>query len=82
METSELQKIFSSPFALEHWQKVLNQVFGVTTLWENPINRGTQLSNTAQKIAESAWELGKWETKDGWQMGFYYIKILSTPPPI
>ncbi|MFN4147048.1 MAG: Eco57I restriction-modification methylase domain-containing protein [Runella sp.] len=71
MEKKALQNILSKPFKLADWQKLLHEVFGITKLLAQP----SQISLTPNDLAESAFELGKFQTADDRLIGLYWVKV-------
>jgi Alw26I/Eco31I/Esp3I family type II restriction m6 adenine DNA methyltransferase len=71
MDKKTLQSILSKPFLLADWQKVLTEVFGVKNFLQKPA--AIPLANN--KKAESAYELGSFNTADDRIIGLYLVKV-------
>ncbi|SDG18285.1 type I restriction-modification system subunit M [Mucilaginibacter gossypii] len=71
MDKKQLQDIFSKPYSIELWQKVLVDIFDVKFLHQNPLSI---LLPTNDKASE-AFELGNFNTKDDRIIGIYQVNI-------
>ncbi len=71
MDKKTLQSILSKPFVLADWQNLLTDVFGVKNFLQKPAE--IPLANT--KKAESAFELGSFNTADDRIIGLYLVKV-------
>lgn len=71
MDKKTLQNILSKPFVLTEWQTLLTGVFGVKNFLKKP--REITLPNN--KKAESAFELGGFNTADDRIIGLYLVKV-------
>ncbi len=75
MKKETLQDIFSSAYNRDQWRDVLNQVFGATSLLKEP----KRIHINKNKIADSAFELGSFETSDYRIIGLYEIHLNENP---
>ncbi|MDR6571034.1 Eco57I restriction-modification methylase domain-containing protein [Chitinophaga ginsengisegetis] len=71
MEKKQLQHIFSTPFQLQNWQKVLKSVFGVSRLNLQP----RQIIIPKNDKADAAFELGNFNTADDRIIGIYQVNV-------
>lgn len=71
MDKKNLQPILSSPFSIPNWRDVLIGVFGVRRLHENPV----PIEINKKEKAESAFELGSFNTADDRIIGLYLVKV-------
>src|SRR5579859_4696751 len=71
MEKKVLTNILSKPFSLLEWQKLLVEIFGVKNFLQNPAN----LLLPSNNKAESAFELGSFNTADDRIIGLYLVKV-------
>jgi adenine-specific DNA-methyltransferase len=71
MNKPQLAQIFSSGFNAESWQQVLREVFGVKTLKQIP----SPIMLNDKDLAESAVELGSFETADERLIGLYQVNL-------
>ncbi len=76
MEKKELQDILKSKYSVENWKIVLKNIFGAKTLFENPYLRES-LKFPNSEIADEAFELGKFSTQDGREIGVFEVKVKS-----
>jgi TaqI-like C-terminal specificity domain/Eco57I restriction-modification methylase len=71
MDKKILQSILSKPFVLDDWQSLLTEVFGVKNFLQKPF----EISLANNKKAESAFELGSFNTVDDRIIGLYLVKV-------
>ena len=73
MNKRQLQEILSAPFHLEAWRNVLFEVFGANNFNQQP--QPILLPQNNNK-AESAYELGSFNTADDRLIGLYQVNVL------
>lgn len=71
MDKKTLQSILSKPFVLADWQNLLTEVFGVKNFLQKP----AEIALASNKKAESAFELGSFNTADDRIIGLYLVKV-------
>lgn len=71
MDKKTLQSILSKPFVLADWQNLLTEVFGVKNFLQKP----AEIPLASNKKAESAFELGSFNTADDRIIGLYLVKV-------
>ncbi|KAF0238558.1 MAG: type IIS restriction [Prolixibacteraceae bacterium] len=71
MEKTELRNIFESPFNLEKWREVMQSLFSVKTIRQQP----KQIPLPANDLAYDAFELGNTNTSDERLIGFYLVNL-------
>ncbi|MBS0646122.1 MAG: N-6 DNA methylase [Verrucomicrobia bacterium] len=71
MDKKTLQNILSKPFVLADWQNLLTDVFGVKNFLQKPAS----IPLASNKKAESAFELGSFNTADDRIIGLYLVKV-------
>lgn len=71
MDKKRLQSILSKPFVLADWQNLLAEVFGVKNFLQKP----AEIPLASNKKAESAFELGSFNTADDRIIGLYLVKV-------
>ena len=71
MEKKTIQDILSSPFTLTDWQNLLTTVFGVKNFFQTP----SEIPLPNYNKAESAYELGSFNTADDRIIGLYLVKL-------
>lgn len=71
MDKKTLQSILSKPFVLADWQNLLTDVFGVKNFLQKP----AEIPLASNKKAESAFELGSFNTADDRIIGLYLVKV-------
>lgn len=71
MTKQDLTNIFSAPYQLSDWRKVLTEVFNVRQLHLQP--QRIPLRN--QEKAEGAFELGNFNTSDDRIIGLYQVNV-------
>lgn len=71
MDKKTLQSILSKPFVLTDWQNLLTAVFGVKNFLQKP----AEIPLASNKKAESAFELGSFNTADDRIIGLYLVKV-------
>lgn len=71
MDKKTLQSILSKPFELADWQNLLTEVFGVKNFLQKP----ALIPLASNKKAESAFELGSFNTVDDRIIGLYLVKV-------
>lgn len=71
MDKKTLQSILSKPFVLADWQNLLTEVFGVKNFLQKPAS----IPLASNKKAESAFELGSFNTADDRIIGLYLVKV-------
>jgi hypothetical protein len=71
MDKKTLQSILSKPFVLADWQNLLTEVFGVKNFLQKPAD----ILLVSNKKAESAFELGSFNTADDRIIGLYLVKV-------
>lgn len=71
MDKKTLQSILSKPFVLADWQNLLTAVFGVKNFLQKPAS----IPLASNKKAESAFELGSFNTADDRIIGLYLVKV-------
>lgn len=71
MDKKTLQSILSKPFVLADWQHLLTEVFGVRNFLQKP----AVIPLASNKKAESAFELGSFNTVDDRIIGLYLVKV-------
>lgn len=71
MDKKNLQNILANPFTIPNWRDVLVSVFGVKRLHQNPI----PIDINKKEKAESAFELGSFNTSDDRIIGLYLVKV-------
>ncbi len=71
MEKKAIQNILSSPFVLADWQNLLTAVFGVKNFFQTP----AEISLPSSNKADSAYELGSFNTADDRIIGLYLVKL-------
>ncbi|GMQ25716.1 hypothetical protein Aoki45_23980 [Algoriphagus sp. oki45] len=71
MDKKTLQSILSKPFVLADWQNLLTEVLGVKNFLQKP----AEIPLASNKKAESAFELGSFNTADDRIIGLYLVKV-------
>jgi type I restriction-modification system DNA methylase subunit len=71
MDKKTLQSILSKPFELTDWRNLLTAVFGV----KNFLTKPSEIPLKSNKKAESALELGSFNTADDRIIGLYLVKV-------
>jgi hypothetical protein len=71
MDKKTLQSILSKPFELSDWRNLLTAVFGV----KNFLTRPSEIPLKSNNKAESAYELGSFNTADDRIIGLYLVKV-------
>ncbi|RTL54360.1 MAG: hypothetical protein EKK39_04410 [Sphingobacteriales bacterium] len=71
MDKKKLQSILSKPFVLADWRNLLTEVFGVKNFLQNP----AAIPLASNKKAQSAFELGSFNTADDRIIGLYLVKV-------
>lgn len=71
MDKKTLQSILSKPFVLADWQNLLTEVFVVKNFLQKP----AEIPLASNKKAESAFELGSFNTADDRIIGLYLVKV-------
>lgn len=71
MDKRQLQDILSRPFHTELWISVLRNVFGARNILQKPV----PITLNANNRAESAFELGSFNTSDDRIIGLYLVKV-------
>lgn len=71
MDKKTLQSILSKPFVLADWQNLLTDVLGVKNFLQKPAS----IPLASNKKAESAFELGSFNTADDRIIGLYLVKV-------
>ena len=71
MDKKTLQSILSKPFELSDWRNLLTAVFGV----KNFLTKPSEIPLSSNKKAESAFELGSFNTADDRIIGLYLVKV-------
>lgn len=71
MDKKTLQSILSKPFLLADWQNLLTEVFVVKNFLQKP----TEIPLASNRKAESAFELGSFNTADDRIIGLYLVKV-------
>lgn len=71
MDKKTLQNILSKPFVLADWQNLLSAIFGVKNFLQKP----AEIPLASNKKAESAFELGSFNTADDRIIGLYLVKV-------
>ncbi|MEZ4844186.1 MAG: TaqI-like C-terminal specificity domain-containing protein [Bacteroidia bacterium] len=74
MDKKTLQSILSKPFVLADWQNLLTEVLGVKNFWQKPEKIEFKNEEFFKK-AESAYELGSFNTADDRIIGLYLVKV-------
>ena len=75
MNKQQLEQIFSTRFDSDSWRKVLTEVFAITTILQEP----KRIALNSNKIADSAFELGSFETADNRLIGVYRVNLNDNP---
>lgn len=71
MDKKTLQSILSKPFELSDWRNLLTAVFGV----KNFLTKPSEIPLSSNKKADSAFELGSFNTADDRIIGLYLVKV-------
>jgi anti-anti-sigma regulatory factor len=71
MDQKTIQNILSKPFALDDWQDILRETFGVKKLLQKP----SEISLPKNDKARAAYELGSFNTADDRSIGLYWVKL-------
>lgn len=71
MDKRQLQDILSQPFQTEQWTSVLKNVFGARNILQKPL----PINLNANNKADSAFELGSFNTSDDRIIGLYLVKV-------
>ncbi len=71
IDQNTIQKILSKPFALDDWQYLLRETFGVKKLRQKPY----EITLPKNDKARAAYELGDFNTADDRSIGLYWIKL-------
>ena len=71
MDKKTLQSILSKPFELADWRNLLTAVFGVRNFLTTP----SEIPLPSNKKADSALELGSFNTADDRIIGLYLVKV-------
>lgn len=71
MNKQRLEEIFTEKFNLENWREILTAVFGVTNLYQTP----KPITLNSNDVAESAFELGSFDTTDDRVIGLYRVNL-------
>ncbi|MBN2091449.1 N-6 DNA methylase [candidate division KSB1 bacterium] len=72
MNKLQLQEILSAPFNLDNWRNALAEIFNVKHFHRQP----QPIILPANDKAESAYELGSFETEDDRLIGLYRVNVL------
>ena len=75
MDKQQLEQIFSREYQPALWREILTDVFGVTNLYKTP----KPITLNANELAESAFELGSFDTADDRIIGLYQINLNHKP---
>ncbi len=71
MNKQRLEQVFSKEYQPALWREVLTQVFGVANLFQNPV----PVTLNSNEYAESAFELGSFDTTDDRIIGIYQVNL-------
>ena len=71
MKKQELNNFFSRPFQMDEWRRSVTDIFGTTEFYRIP----REIPLPANQLAEKAYEIGRFETSEGYIVGLYHIQL-------